>query len=96
MSDDDDIRARCTRCGMSRERRLNYEGGCPMNFPELGCPFYDVTRKVMSMEGLDTADMIGPATVPPLEAFARKIYNEGNSADSSAAYMALVNAGIKP
>lgn len=31
----------CQKCAMTREERIVYPDGCPMRFPEHGCPFYD-------------------------------------------------------
>lgn len=39
--------ALCPSCAMSREDRISY-GGCPMRFPEHGCPFYDTKRDIAS------------------------------------------------
>lgn len=36
-----DFRAACPKCAMTPEQRREYHGRCPLNYPELGCPFYD-------------------------------------------------------
>lgn len=31
----------CSQCSLTQPERAAYEGGCPMRFPNIGCPFYD-------------------------------------------------------
>lgn len=43
-----ELKALCLKCSLTREERMQYRDNCPMNCPELHCPWYDKPKEVVS------------------------------------------------